>query len=150
MRGRRSNRKKSNIIVSRSFLILIISLITIIVAAFGMIKIRKGINQSKIAKQAKELDNQTYEIFSKMDNKLANITANPSDGEAMKTKIVKISAVGDILCQMDMINSAKTENGYDFSNMFSNITEFTKNSDITLGTLETNFADEEYSGSRKI
>ena len=46
---------------------------------------------------------------------------------------------------MDMIDDAKIDDGYDFSHMFTGISKFVKNSDIAIGTLETNFVDGKYS-----
>ena len=66
-----------------------------------------------------------------------------------KTSTAKISAVGDILCQMDMIQDAQNEDSYDFSYMFDNITKYVKKSDIAIGTLETNFTSNRYSGVGK-
>jgi len=41
---------------------------------------------------------------------------------------------------MDMIDDAKIDDGYDFLLIcFTGISKFVKNSDIAIGTLETNF-----------
>ena len=50
---------------------------------------------------------------------------------------------------MDMIDDAKIDDGYDFSHMFTGISKFVKNSDLAIGTLETNFIDGKYSGVGK-
>ena len=53
------------------------------------------------------------------------------------------------VCQMDMIQDAQNEDSYDFSYMFDNITKYVKKSDIAIGTLETNFTSNRYSGVGK-
>ena len=71
-----------------------------------------------------------------------------STGEIRRTT-AKIAAVGDILCQMDMIEDAQTEDGYDFSHIFSGINKFINTADIKLGTMETNFVEGNLSGVKK-
>ena len=55
---------------------------------------------------------------------------------------IHMSAVGDIMCHLTNVKNAynSTSKDYDFSNVFKNIEEYTKNADITVGNLETTFA----------
>lgn len=55
---------------------------------------------------------------------------------------IHMSAVGDIMCHLTNVKNAynSTSKDYDFSNVFKNIEEYTKNADITIGNLETTFA----------
>ena len=150
MRNRRNTRKRNVVldtITNRNFIIIVSILMAIIIVAEGVIQIRKYQDRKLLAKQAEELEKQTGEIFTAIENELTNPSTN---GETtVRTKTAKISAVGDILCQMDMIDDAKTSDGYDFSHMFTEISKFVKNSDIAIGTLETNFVDGKYSGVGK-
>ena len=150
MRNRRNTRKRNVVldtITNRNFIIIVSILLAIIIVAEGVIQIRKYQDRKLLAKQAEELEKQTGEIFTAIENELTNPSTN---GETtVRTKTAKISAVGDILCQMDMIDDAKTSDGYDFSHMFTEISKFVKNSDIAIGTLETNFVDGKYSGVGK-
>ena len=150
MRNRRNTRKKNVVldtITNRNFIIIVSILLAVIIVAEGVIQIRKYQDRKLLAKQAEELEKQTGEIFTAIENELTNPSTN---GETtVRTKTAKISAVGDILCQMDMIDDAKTSDGYDFSHMFTEISKFVKNSDIAIGTLETNFVDGKYSGVGK-
>ena len=150
MRNRRNTRKRNVVldtITNRNFIIIVSILLAVIIVAEGVIQIRKYQDRKLLAKQAEELEKQTGEIFTAIENELTNPSTN---GETtVRTKTAKISAVGDILCQMDMIDDAKTSDGYDFSHMFTGISKFVKNSDIAIGTLETNFVDGKYSGVGK-
>jgi len=58
---------------------------------------------------------------------------------------LSITVVGDLLCENNILKSVQNNN-YNFSEIFSNIKKYTNNADITLLPLETNFANEEYSG----
>ena len=150
MRNRRNTRKRNVVldtITNRNFIIIVSILLAIIIVAEGVIQIRKYQDRKLLAKQAEELEKQTGEIFTAIENELTNPSTN---GETtVRTKTAKISAVGDILCQMDMIDDAKIDDEYDFSHMFTGISKFVKNSDIAIGTLETNFVDGKYSGVGK-
>lgn len=150
MQNRRNTRKRNVVldtITNKNFIIIVSILLAIIIVAEGVIQIRKYQDRKLLAKQAEELEKQTGAIFTAIENELTNPSTN---GETtVRTKTAKISAVGDILCQMDMIDDAKTSDGYDFSHMFTEISKFVKNSDIAIGTLETNFVDGKYSGVGK-
>ncbi len=150
MRNRRNTRKRNVVldtITNRNFIIIVSILLAVIIVAEGVIQIRKYQDRKLLAKQAEELEKQTGEIFTAIENELTNPSTN---GETtVRTKTAKISAVGDILCQMDMIDDAKIDDEYDFSHMFTGISKFVKNSDIAIGTLETNFVDGKYSGVGK-
>lgn len=150
MRNRRNTRKRNVVldtITNKNFIIIVSILLAIIIVAEGVIQIRKYQDRKLLAKQAEELEKQTGEIFTAIENELTNPSTN---GETtVRTKTAKISAVGDILCQMDMIDDAKTSDGYDFSHMFTEISKFVKNSDLAIGTLETNFIEGKYSGVGK-
>ena len=150
MRNRRNTRKRNVVldtITNRNFLIIVSILLAVIIIAEGVIQIRKYQDRKLLAKQVKELEKQTGEIFTAIEN---NLTKPSSDDETtVRTRTARISAVGDILCQMDMIDDAKIDDEYDFSHMFTGISKFVKNSDIAIGTLETNFVDGKYSGVGK-
>ena len=154
MRNRRNTRKR-NVVIStltnRNFIIIVSVLLVLILISFGIIKIRNYLDERTMARQAEELEKQTEEIFTAMKNNLTNKSENTQNTEIVEETIqtANISAVGDILCQMDMIEDANNGNGYDFSHMFNEITQYVKNSDLTFGTLETNFTDNDFSGVGK-
>ncbi len=150
MRNRRNTRRKNVIletITNKNFIRISSILLVAIIILFGSIKIRNYFDKKELAEQAMELDKQTGEIFTAMETEIKE-TNTKKDG-IKKTSTAKISAVGDILCQMDMIQDAQNEDSYDFSYMFDNITKYVKKSDIAIGTLETNFTNSRYSGVGK-
>lgn len=67
---------------------------------------------------------------------------NPVSAEVAKPTTIHMSAIGDIMCHLTNVKNAynSTSKDYDFSNVFKNISEYTKNADITIGNLETTFA----------
>lgn len=145
MRNRRNTRRRNIIldtITNKNFIIISCILLAVIACAFGIIKFRNYKDKLLIAKQAEDLEKQTGEIFTSIESNLDSVS-----GKAQTIKTVKIAAVGDILCQMDMIKDAYSDGNYDFSQMFSNITKYVQNSDIAVGTMETNFTENNYSGS---
>lgn len=147
MRNRRNTRRRNIIldtITNKNFIIISCILLAVILGAFGIIKYRNYQDKLLMAKQAEELEKQTGEIFTSIESVLNTVT-----GKAETIKTVKIAAVGDILCQMDMIEDAYSDGSYDFSNMFSNITKYVQNSDLAIGTLEINFTENNYSGYGK-
>ena len=150
MRNRRNTRRKNVIletITNKNFIRISSILLVAIIILFGSIKIRNYFDKKELAEQARELDKQTGEIFTAMETEIKE-TNTKKDG-IKKTSTAKISAVGDILCQMDMIQDAQNEDSYDFSYMFDNITKYVKKSYIAIGTLETNFTSNRYSGVGK-
>lgn len=108
MRNRRNTRKRNVVldtITNRNFIIIVSILLAVIIVAEGVIQIRKYQDRKLLAKQAEELEKQTGEIFTAIENNLTNPSNN---GETtVITRTARISAVGDILCQMDMIDDAK-------------------------------------------
>ena len=147
MRHRRNSRKK-NIIVhtlsNKYFLIISIGLIVMIIILIGGLKLRNYLETRQIIEQAKKLDKETQEIFSAMDESLINASTPSNSSDIVYN--VELSAVGDILCQKNMINDAKTEDGtYNFTHVFSNIKQYVQNSDLAIGTLGTNFTNDDYS-----
>lgn len=146
MRNRRNVRisnKISNVLTNRKFIIIISILITIILLSIGIMEYKKYQDKLVIASQKKELEQQKEEIFSSLEKTIEDISNNETD------RVASISAVGDILCGDDMLKDANKANGYNFYNMFNEISRYTKKSDIAIGTFETNIVDDEYSGSGK-
>lgn len=137
-RNRRNTRRNNRIkefLTWRNFCIIIGILILIIIICIG-INIGRSINSKiEIAKQQEELDKQSQQIFEEISESIEETNKNISESDS----ILRISAVGDILCSNDMLEDAydKESKTYDFSHMFSNITNFVNKSDIVIGTMET-------------
>lgn len=146
-RSRRSKRKANiesfkELISLKTFIIMSMILILIILVCVGTIIYRNEQDRKLLAQQRLELEKSIEDIFTETSQNIADNNANKSDS------IIRISAVGDILCGEEMLQDAyqKEENVYEFDNMFKNITGFISKSDITLGTMETNFTEKAYSG----
>lgn len=144
-RNKRNFAKMINITDTRNFLILITILVTII-AICSLSILHRG-NQEKeiLARQREELEKNIEAIFAETNQSIQN------SNNTTRNSIIRISAVGDILCENDMLKNAKDENtnSYNFNSMFKNIQNLLKSSDITLGTMETNFTSNSYSGYGK-
>ena len=150
MRNRRNTRRKNIVldtITNKNFIIIVSILLAIMIISIVIIQCRKYQDKIMLAQQAEELEKQTGEIFTSMEKEMNEATT--ASGEIVRTSTTRIAAVGDILCQMDMVEDAYSNGAYDFSSMFSNITKFVQNSDLAIGTLETNFIDGKYSGVGK-
>ena len=144
-RNRRNKRgskiKITDYISLKTFIISTTVLIIIILACISIIRYRNMQEIEMLAKQREELDKQIEDIFTETERTIENSNSNKPDS------IIRISAVGDILCGSEMLEDAHQKDGtYTFDYMFQNITSYIKKSDIVLGTMETNFTNNEYSG----
>lgn len=142
MRNRRDIRTKKEVKSRKFYIITAILIISIILLSITRY-LENVQNKEKSRKQREELLKQTQSIFSELDKTIEN-TNNEID------KVVNISAVGDILCNEELLKDAKKDENYDFSNMFSEVAKYTKESDMAIGTFESNIVDgENYSGIGK-
>lgn len=139
-RNKRNLKKITELISLKTFLILLVILILIISISSTIILYRKHQDKLLLAKQREELEKEIEAIFTEASENISNSNNTKRDS------IIRISAVGDILCGDEMLNDAKEGQNYDFTHMFSNITSFIKDSDIALGTMETSFINKPYSG----
>lgn len=145
-RNRRNKRDKKQkkveeVVSSKAFFIMSAILIFIIIICTITISHRNHQERLLLAKQREKLEKEIEAIFTETAENIAN-------SNHARDTIIRISAVGDILCGKEMLDDAyqKEFNIYNFVPMFENITSFIEGSDVTLGTMETNFTDNEYSG----
>lgn len=138
MRRSRTRRKISSINENKNaqIILIIIAIVIICLSIIGL-EIRKNETTKKalIAEQIRQ--EELSKIFEE------NIE---EDNKHIKSSKVKMKIVGNILCEEEILKSAynKEKNEYDFSPIFSNIKDFITDSDITIGNLETNFYNENY------
>ena len=142
-RNKRSNKERLNNINAVSFIKLTIILLIIIAICSAILIFRNRQEEKLLAKQREELEKNIEAIFEETEK---NIT---DSNNAVRNGIIRISAVGDILCENNMMQDAKNDDGYNFEPMFKNISDLTNNSDVTLGTMETSFTNDSYSGYGK-
>ena len=141
-RNKRTFKKLTELINFKTFMIIITILGLIILACLGTIYYRNEQDKTLLAKQRQELDEKIESIFEDTVQTIANSNSSKPD------TIIRISAVGDILCGEEMLQDAYNEEtkNYSFDHMFQNITSLVKRSDVVLGTMETNFVEKAYSG----
>lgn len=147
-RNRRNIRKKGNIITDhlnmRNFLIIVGVLTIIIITCLCIYMYKQEQDRLLIAKQKEEMEKQSELIFTEIEDNIKQANQNISESD----EIIKMSAVGDILCSEEMINDAYDTKSktYDFSHMFSEASKYLEKSDIVMGTMETNFTTGKYNG----
>lgn len=99
-----------------------------------------------MARERYELDRQTQEIFNNLNDRINQTNQNISESDS----IIKMSAVGDILCSEEMLEDAydNEKNTYNFSHMFGNVSDYISDADIVMGTMETGIVDDKYNNKR--
>lgn len=144
-RNRRSKRNFKKVIytIDSNTFFTILSILAIIIAiCLVTIFFRNYKDKQLLAKQRIELDKQIEDIFTETIQNIEN------SNNIKRDSFISISAVGDILCENEIIKDGYQEDSksYNFDSMFQNVIEFLNNSDITIGTMETNFVEDEFSG----
>ena len=144
-RNRRNTRRVRNIkdvISTKTFWIIVTILVAIIVSCIGVNEFRAYSDRQLLAKQKAEIERQSQEIFSQITNTIEATNKGISESDVL----IKMSAVGDILCSEDMINDAYNEETkmYDFSNMFRRVSGYINEADIVMGTMETGITSGKY------
>ena len=148
-RNRRHTRRIKSIrdvLNMKTFLIIVGILLVIIVSCIGINEYRRYQDRKLLAEQREELEKQSQELFSQMSTSISETNQSISESDS----IIKMSAVGDILCSSAMLEDAydETTKTYDFSSVFTNVAKYITQADIALGNLETTLAGEDrgYSG----
>lgn len=141
-RNKRSSKSILEVMSSKTFITLTIILAIIIVICSVTIFYRNNKEKKILAEQRAELEKNIEAIFEETEKNIAN------SNNTVRDSIIRISAVGDILCENSILEDAydKGTQNYDFTSMFKNMSTFFADSDITVGTMETNYTDNKYSG----
>lgn len=141
-RNKRSSRSILEVMSSKTFITLTIILAIIIVICSVTIFYRNNKEKKILAEQRAELEKNIEAIFEETEKNIAN------SNNTVRDSIIRISAVGDILCENSILEDAydKGTQNYDFTSLFKNMSTFFADSDITVGTMETNYTDNKYSG----
>lgn len=126
----------------KTFLIIVGILLLIIAICIGINLYKRYDNRRLLAEQKEEIEKQSQEIFSQINDSIAATNQSISESDV----IIKMSAVGDILCSEAMLEDAYNEelDTYDFSHMFNKVSGFIDNADIIMGTMETGITTGEY------
>lgn len=140
-RNRRNIRRKSikEYMNMKTFLIIVGILVAIIVVSIGINGTRLYFDRKEIARQQEEIRQQSEEIFSQITDNINQANQNISESDVL----IKMSAVGDILCSQEMLDDAYNEQtkSYNFSHMFNRVSGFIDEADIVMGTMETGITD---------
>lgn len=132
---RARSRRRDNIIwetiSNRTFIIISSILILIILVGLLGIKILKIYEEKDIAEEKARIEAQIEDIYT-------STTAQFEGLDEFKTnQIIKISTVGDILCGNNL-----RKFGSDYNNIFTDISKYLKDSDITVGTYEMTITED--------
>ena len=148
-RNRRSTRRRpiKEYLNMKTFLTIVGVLLVIIVIELGIHACKNYEDKQLLARQKDELSKQSEQIFAELENNISQTNQNISEAD----EIIKMSAVGDILCSESMIEDAYNAetNTYNFSHMFAGVSGFIDNADIVMGTMETNFTSKEFAQAVK-
>ncbi len=128
---RRVHRRESNNIIefmsSKTFITVVIVLIILIIIFVG---IYEYINYN----EKQQISLEKAKIATEMDDIYNKASADYDDLNNYKTnKLIRISAVGDILCGTNL-----QKYGQDYNNIFRDISKYLSDSDMNIGTFEFN------------
>lgn len=126
----------------KTFLTIVGILVVVIIICIGVNEYKRNEDRQLLARQKEELEKQSEQIFLSIEDNISQTNQTISETD----EIIKMSAVGDILCGQTMIEDAYNENykTYDFSHMFNRVSGYINRADIIMGTMETNFTDGKY------
>ena len=138
-RTRRSNGNSNELKINYKFLVIIAIIIICLSICALIIKQNKTNKQALIDEQIRQ--EQLSKVFEEDDEEIKQVT------NQIRSSKVKMKIVGNILCENDVLKSSynNDKKEYEFTSIFSNIKNLISNSDITIGNLETNFYNENYS-----
>lgn len=143
-RNRRNVRRRNirDYLNMRTFLTIVGILTVVIIVCLGVNVYKQYEDKQLLAKQKEELEKQSQQIFSEIEDNINQTNQTISETD----EIIKMSAVGDILCGQGMIEDAYNEQyqSYDFSHMFNRISGYINKADIVMGTMETNITNGTY------
>lgn len=137
-RTRRGNDNSNN--NKRIYLILVLIAIVIIAVSIISLIIKQDKTNKRLLIEEQIRQEELSKIFEEDKKEIEEVENH------IKPSKVKMKIVGNILCENGILKSAynSEKKEYDFSPMFSNIKDLITDSDITIGNLETNFYNENY------
>ena len=137
---RRRNKENQN---AKKVIFFLSVLIFIVLIIFILSKLFTNNNLKKVL-QNNFIENQENTVFENQENNTSEKTLEESIKKNTPITFT-MTALGDSLCHntqyWDAHNKATDE--YDFSYVYEDIRDYTKYSDITIGSLETTFAGKE-------
>ncbi len=149
----RSRRNKRNIkrtiietISNKNFMIASSILVVLILLCLGFLHYDRTRQMAQLEKDRIMLEQKIQQIYEMEQQAIVQA----EETQSKISSIIRLSAVGDILCGNDMLQDAKQEDTYNFTSMFTNMPSYVKNADVVVGTMETNFcANQALSGIKQ-
>ena len=132
-RRSRSRRRGNKIfgISNKVFYPVLICLI-IVITACALIMRQMNIKESKrIAEEKERINAEVEEIYASTNAEIQSIS------EYKTNSIIRISAVGDILCGNNLYKYGKS-----YNSIFKDISKYLKDTDLNLGTYETDIKED--------
>ena len=130
-RTRRKEGKIVEMISNKTFKRLSIMSIIVIIVCLAIMYFLNENEKQKIAEEKARINAQIEDIYT-------STTAKINSANEYKTnQLIRISAVGDILCGNNLKNYGK-----DYNNIFTDISKYFKDADYTLGTYETTITED--------
>ncbi len=132
---RARTRRKNNAIIetinNRNFIIISSIMLVIIIGCIATMKYLNIKEVEKIAKEKDRINSQIEEIYTSTKLEIDNLK------DYKTNSIIRLSAVGDILCGNNL-----RQYGKDYNNIFTDISHYFKDSDFVIGTYETCTTDD--------
>ena len=131
---RKRSRRRNPIIASisnKTFLIVSCIMLVIIGISVTVIRLRYEAESKALMEEKQRISEEIEEIYVTANSEISNLKDHKANS------IIRISAVGDILCG-DLLKLY----GKDYSNIFTDITKYLEEGDLVLGTYETNVTGE--------
>lgn len=136
---RRRKTRKSNLIIdtisNKNFIIVSSILLAVIAMCIIIGYIIHLSEAKKIAEEQQRISKHIEDVYTSVQvdlNELSNYKSN---------SIIRISAIGDILLGNNLKNYGKNDGGL-YTDIFSDISKYMKDSDIVVGTYETNITED--------
>lgn len=143
-RNRRNVRRRTirDYLNMKTFLTIVGILLVVIIICLGVQGYKQYEDKQLLARQKEELDKQSQQIFLDIETNINQTNQTISETD----ELIRMSAVGDILCGEAMIQDGYDEQtkSYNFSHMFRGVSGFIDSADIVMGTMETNFTSGKY------
>ena len=130
-RTRRKDNKMLEFISNKTFKRLSIISIIVIIACIVIMYFLNANEKQKIADEKARIEAQIEDIYTSTSAKINSANSYKTN------QIIRLAAVGDILCGNNLKNY-----GRDYNNIFTDISKYFKDADYTLGTYETTITDE--------
>ena len=136
------------------YLIVIILVSLFIFVIINYINSKASLSSTYLSKENDLFDNNFISGIIEENKTDTNFLIEPKIISQEEPEIINpdititLSAIGDIMCHNTQFKDAYSNNTYDFSYVFSDISNFISEADIAIGNLETTFAgaDKKYSG----